>query len=174
MTYSRISQSAAAYQVTEYPNYISRALHKKATFYKCCLSFSELAHTIESCEYQYQTAMGNPFGGMKAFRNDPTSRGKVLGEIAAAHSVIGSMAKKISLNVVDKAVEFAHDDIKAYPLDVYNAFNLQAMKKQNLFRIITDDSDYASVPGIEIHTANRTLISDAKQQGKLITFGTSL
>jgi hypothetical protein len=42
------------------------------------------------------------------------------------------------------------------------------MRQECINKIITDDGDYVTVPGIEVFTANRGAINVATNQGKLI------
>lgn len=43
------------------------------------------------------------------------------------------------------------------------------MKQESVNKIITDDGDYVTVPGIQVFTANPGAIAAATNQGKLIT-----
>ncbi len=45
---------------------------------------------------------------------------------------------------------------------------LEAMQREGLTQVITDDSDFATVAGITVFTANNNVIQQAQQQGKLI------
>jgi hypothetical protein len=38
-----------------------------------------------------------------------------------------------------------------------------------VLQLITDDGDFATVPGIQVFTANRNVINAARSQGKLQT-----
>jgi hypothetical protein len=42
------------------------------------------------------------------------------------------------------------------------------MKNHGVVQVITDDGDFATVPGIQVFTANRNVISAARSQGKLL------
>jgi hypothetical protein len=42
------------------------------------------------------------------------------------------------------------------------------MKAHGIEQVITDDSDYATVPGIRVFTANSNVIKAARNQGKLL------
>jgi hypothetical protein len=45
---------------------------------------------------------------------------------------------------------------------------LEAMKKEGITQIITDDGDFVTVPGITVFTANDNVIRAAKNKNKLI------
>lgn len=46
---------------------------------------------------------------------------------------------------------------------------LEAMARAGIDKIITDDGDYVTVPGIKVFTANQNAIASARSQRKLIT-----
>jgi hypothetical protein len=43
------------------------------------------------------------------------------------------------------------------------------MKNNGIVQIITDDGDFATVAGIQVFTANRTILNAARSHGKLQT-----
>jgi len=46
---------------------------------------------------------------------------------------------------------------------------LEAMNSEGVVQMITDDSDFSTVPGIQVFTANRNvMIAIAQNQGKLL------
>ena len=53
-------------------------------------------------------------------------------------------------------------------LDGYDLLILEAMNKVGVKKIITDDGDYLTVPGIQVFTANNNFINTARNQGKLL------
>jgi len=53
-------------------------------------------------------------------------------------------------------------------VDGYDVYLLQSMLASGLVQIITDDGDFATVAGVRVFTANRSVIKAAKEQGKLI------
>lgn len=53
-------------------------------------------------------------------------------------------------------------------LDGYDLFLLEAARAAGISKVITDDGDFCSVPGIEMFTKNQRVITSAQTQGKLI------
>jgi hypothetical protein len=43
------------------------------------------------------------------------------------------------------------------------------MAQAGTVKVITDDGDYVTVPGIQVFTANYNVITAARNQGKLLT-----
>jgi hypothetical protein len=56
-------------------------------------------------------------------------------------------------------------------LDGYDLLILEAISKSDpdQIRVITDDSDYVTVPGIQVFTRNQSSIAAARNSGRLIT-----
>jgi len=53
-------------------------------------------------------------------------------------------------------------------VDGYDLFILESMKSHGVVQIITDDGDFATVPGIQVFTANRNVIRAARAQERLV------
>jgi hypothetical protein len=58
--------------------------------------------------------------------------------------------------------------LRAQPLDSYDGLLLQAMSNHSVRYIVSDDGDFAYVPGIRLFTGNTPIISSASAQGKLL------
>ena len=54
-------------------------------------------------------------------------------------------------------------------IDWWDPVFLEAMSKEKLIQIVTDDGDFATVSGIRVFTANKNVITAAQIQGKLVT-----
>ena len=54
-------------------------------------------------------------------------------------------------------------------VDGYDLFILKIMENEGITKVITDDSDYVTVPNIQVFTANPTVLNEASSQDKLIT-----
>ena len=54
-------------------------------------------------------------------------------------------------------------------LDGYDLLFVETMQANQIDAIITDDSDFTTVNGIIVFTANETALTNTKQQGRLIT-----
>ena len=59
--------------------------------------------------------------------------------------------------------------IKTQKVDGYDLFILELMFRHNILQIITDDGDFATIPGIKVFTSNRRVINAAQQQEKILT-----
>jgi hypothetical protein len=42
------------------------------------------------------------------------------------------------------------------------------MRTRGVIQLITDDGDFATIPGIQVFTANRNVVTAARAQGKLL------
>ncbi|MCK5269564.1 MAG: PIN domain-containing protein [Sedimentisphaerales bacterium] len=173
MTYTNIEygdRSPQYYQTHDYPDYIGKVLAAEAFLHKCSLSFSELAHIIEKVEREiYQQSQGQQIGTKTYRHNYPALRNDVLEEIEGAWGAVKSMASPLEISVCKSLTDTAVNELRTKQVDAYDLFILEAMKRAGVTQIITDDGDFATVSDIKIFTANRNVISLAKQQGKLIT-----
>jgi hypothetical protein len=52
-------------------------------------------------------------------------------------------------------------------LDGYDLYSLNAYLAESGLKILTDDSDFAVVPGVHVFTANQHVINAARSAGKL-------
>jgi predicted nucleic acid-binding protein len=176
LSYSRAQQGAnqpLAYQLRDYPRYINQATITKSSLYYCGLSFAELAHRIEVKEHEiFQTGQANPVK-LKEFRHNfiLTERPKVIQEIISVWQQVEQFGKSLdfSINTVNLAntLQRLTTDPKENRLDGYDLFFLETMFSNNITNIITDDSDFLTVNGITVFTANYNAIQTAKAQGKL-------
>jgi len=159
-------------QGIDYPSYLKRALAAGAKLHKCTLSFSEIAHSIERHEWEiFQALPGNSSLKLKDYRhNYPTERQNVIAEITNTWVIADSMTQgaSIAVNVDNTALATAMSQIATLELDGYDLFMLEAVRSAGMPQIITDDSDFGQVPGIQVFTANGLLLPAANAQGKLI------
>lgn len=176
LTYTRASLSDPPpkyYQINEYPKYINKVLLSKGKLVRCSLCLSELIHRIESTEYQIFERT-NINTKIKEFRyNYQIERQNVIQEIKASWAQVKSMSKPISFKIDQKVENKAMTRLDSQFIDGYDFFILEAIGQTKIRKIITDDGDYTSVPGIQVFTANRNVISCASTQGKLITRGST-
>jgi hypothetical protein len=171
MTYTKTSPWAIN-RTKEYPAFVQKALKVNSKLYRCGLSFSELASIIEKSEYDIfnkcTTATAQP--NMKEFRhNFHTERSAVVAEVQAAWVQVKNMAMPMNTVVDDLLVDNAVLRFDRHPLGGYDVFYVEEMLKTRIVQIITDDGDFATVPGISVFTTNRNVISAAKTQGKLVS-----
>ncbi|MBL1265868.1 PIN domain-containing protein [Methylomicrobium sp. RS1] len=170
--YSRASQTPCApqsYQLTHYPSYIQRTIKVKASLYCCALNFSELAHNIEKAEREIYADIANKTINSKEFRHCyPNQRRKI---VAAIKDIWEDVLSVSSMLDIDLNASFINSALSLFPsveVDGYDLFMAETALQQSIAQIITDDGDYASVPGITIFTANEQVIQKAQASGKLL------
>jgi len=138
-------------------------------FYRCALSFSELAYRIEKTEWEI---FKKAFGSIKPkeFRhNHPEERLNVVSEVKAAWGQVKTMASPLDVTINDAIANAALSRFENELVDGYDLFFLEAMSNEKVVQIITDDGDFSTVSGIRVFTANTNVITSAQNQGKLIT-----
>ncbi|MEH1870167.1 hypothetical protein [Nostoc sp.] len=164
-TYTNASISSLAYQITEYPSYVAKAIFANSLLLYCGLSGAELAHNIEQTERQIFSSTLRP----KEYRhNFPAERAKVVAEVTAAWNQVISIAVCTEILINEATTNIAFTRFQTQILDGYDLLILEAMDKAGVKQIITDDGDYATVPGIKVFTANSGAIAAATTQGKLL------
>jgi len=178
MTYTRASQSVrppAQYQSTHYPSYANAALIAGAKLLQSVLSLAELTHLIEKAEFEVY-AKANPATFRdpnrfdKNFRHSfAAERSQVVAEIQAAWGQVTSLADPLTAEIDAPTATAALMRLQTEKIDGYDLFILESMKKNNVVNVITDDGDFTTVPGIQVFTANKNVISAAKNQHKLLT-----
>jgi len=178
MTYSRASQSARPpiqYQSTDYPNFTNAALTVGSQIFQSGLTLAELTHLIEKAEFEIY-AQANPaiFPDPKKFNKDfrhsyPAERAQVVSEVQAAWAQVICLSESLPIAIDVSTVSAALSRFQTEQVDGYDLFILESMKNHGVVQVITDDGDYASVPGIQVFTANRSVLSAARRQGKLVT-----
>jgi hypothetical protein len=167
LTYSQASYGMQSWRlplISIYPGYVNNALAAGARLFYCGLSLAELAHLIEKTEHQIFDAALNP----KEFRhNYPQTRKNVVAEVQSAWGQVKSLAKSLTFRIDQKTSDAALVKFQQVPVDGYDLFLLEAMFKQKMLCIITDDGDFATVAGIQVFTANKNVLTAASSQGKL-------
>jgi len=171
LTYTRASQASQPpmrYQTKDYPAYIAKALSAKSALRSCGLSFAELAHRIEKTEREiYIRATGN--AGKKEFRHNYTSeRANVVAEVQAAWGQVKTMTQAVAIQIDEIVTDAALARFSTQPLDGYDLFILEAVANAGMVKVITDDGDYVTVPGIQVFTANQNVITASQAHGKLL------
>ncbi len=168
MTYSKASRTALPYQISYYPAYIGKALTSKSQLCQCGLSLEELSHRIEKTEYDIFARTQSTLRPKEYRHNYPAERLNVVTEIQAAWGQVKSMAKTVDVTIDTASTERALTRMASEPLDGYDLFILEAISQAGIINVITDDGDYATIPGIQLFTANNNVIESARNQGKLI------
>jgi len=172
LTYSQASVTARSSQVHAYPEYFKRIRSVSSQLFRCDLSLAELAHIIENTEYDIYCDVHkkNPKTyPKKEFRHSSVAgRLDVTQEIESALMQVRQFSSSIPLTIDDVAVTTFLTNLKANKLDGYDLFYLDILRKNRLL-ILTDDGDFATVPGITVFTANLAVIDAARDSGKLTT-----
>lgn len=167
---SRADEPPQLYQTGFYPPYIQKARAVKAQLYRCELSFAELAHRIESTELEIFAKMnGLDKEKRKEFRhNYPEDRGKVTSEISIAWGQVKSMAVPLRTTIDEVTVDAALTRCCTQCLDGYDSLVVENLVKGSCVNVISDDGDFATVPGLTVFTANRNVIECATRAGKIV------
>lgn len=171
--YSRASltqNGPLTHQLTDYPAYLGTAISAKSTLHCYGLTFAELAHNIEKAEREiYEAQTANPIS-TKAFRHDyQNQRRKVVTQITDTWADVLSVSTMLDLNMAPTFMQSALSLFPSVGLDGYDLFMAEATLKAGVAQIVTDDGDYATVPGLTVFTANRKVIQLAAATGKLVT-----
>jgi len=170
----------APYQKACYPPYIKLAKQAGIALHRCALTLSELAHLIEKTERElyentHQTLKPQNYRNKngwlkpKEYRhNYPSERASVTAEVKAAWGAVQTMASPVDLHVDDHLTAAALSRFQNQPLDGYDLFVVEAISKAGIVQVLTDDGDFCTVPGIQVFTANRDVISAATSQSRLL------
>ncbi|MBN2337941.1 MAG: PIN domain-containing protein [Acidobacteria bacterium] len=172
LTYSRASQSArppAYYQTSNYPNYTNTALGAGARIFQSGLSLAELTHLIEKAEREIYEATNGQIGTKEYRHNLPAERAQVFAEVQAACGLVTTLAEPLTVTIDSPTATSALNRLQSERVDGYDLFILESMRSHGVVQVITDDGDFATVPGIQVFTANRNVIQAARAQGRLIT-----
>lgn len=170
LTYSRASQSArppAYYQTSSYPNYTNAALGAGARIFQSGLSLAELIHLIEKAEREIYEAANGQIGTKEYRHNLPAERAQVFSEVQAACGLVVTLAEPLTVTIDSPTATAALNRLQTEKVDGYDLFILESMRSHGVVQVITDDGDFATVPGIQVFTANRRVIHAAQAQRKL-------
>jgi predicted nucleic acid-binding protein len=166
LTYTQASISPPPYQINDYPAYLTKIISAQGLLLYCGLSLAELAHNIEKAEREIFSTTLKP----KEYRhNKPTERANVVAEVIVAWGQVTSIAVSTDVTIDETTTNASLTRFQTQLLDGYDLLILEAMDKAGIVQVITDDGDYVTVPGIKVFTANRNVITAARNQGKLIT-----
>lgn len=172
VAYPRCSQSGQPprpYQITDYPAYVKQVLGAGARLLRCGLSLAELSHLIEKTERHIYSKSSPGVLRPKEYRHNLSrERATVVAEVEAAWAAVRSLAEPMNTVVDHVATESALSRFKSERVDGYDLFILEAMAREGVAQVITDDGDFATVPGIRVFTSNANVVKAAKAQGKLV------
>lgn len=168
MTYSSASTEAKPYQTKYYPNYLNKALDVGARICRCGLSLAELASLIERTQWQIYCDYVQTIPSKEYRHNLADERERVASEVQAAWGQVKSMAEPVDVEINDLTTNAALTRFQNQPVGGYDMFFLETMAQENVLQVITDDGDFATIPDIQVFTANRNVLNTARAQN-LIT-----
>ncbi len=171
-TYTNASAShpSAPTKISLYSTYLNSALSNGATLTYSGLVLAELTHIIEKTEYEIYI-QSHGFVKPKEYRhNFPGERMKVVLEVQSAWSQVKALAAPVNLTVDDATTDAALNRFQTQAVDGYDLLIIEAISRAGAgqVKIITDDMDYAVVPGIQVFTSNNYVIQAATIQNKLV------
>ena len=157
-------------QISDYPGYLKNALGASARIFHSGLTLAELSHIIEKTERDiYARSRGSIVKPKEYRHNFPMERTRVVSEVKAAWAQISSLAEPLAFTINKPTAAAALNRLQTEKVDGYDLFILESMRRHAVVQVITDDGDFATVPGIQIFTANRNVIQAARVQERLIT-----
>ncbi|WP_164928719.1 hypothetical protein [Gloeobacter violaceus] len=166
---SLIRKPPQQYQTSTYPAYVQAASTAGSLLTWCGLSLAELAHIIEKTEHEIWNSRNAPIKPKEFRHNRPQERiNQVVPEVETAWAIVQNIAAPIDTLVDDSTTTAALCRFKSQAVDGYDLFLLEAMTKAGIKKVLTDDGDFATVPGIQVFTCNANVISAATAQGRLI------
>lgn len=162
------------YQKRIYPRYISNMYKVKSNILRCELNLVELSNVLEKELYNIfltENALTSDIVSLKDFRyNYPDERNNFVAELCMSWDSIKDISKSFDV-LIDESVSksIIKETLNSY-LDGYDLVYLDLIRKNNQKpNILTDDRDFATVPGITVFTANSKVIDAAKKKNLLIT-----
>jgi predicted nucleic acid-binding protein len=177
LTYSRSNQTSRPPQndqITKYPNYINAAIKAKSQLLWSALSVAELTTLIERSEYDIFCKKGKRDPSKFSIKNyrhgHPKERAnKVIAEIETSWNQVEVVGHCLESLVNQSTVTQVISDLRIQSIDGYDSLIIRAMNTAKIDKIITDDFDFVTVPGITVFTANKKSLLAARSQNKLLT-----
>jgi predicted nucleic acid-binding protein len=168
LTYTRASIGPnPPYQVKHYSSYIQKCRAKNCRLLFCGLTLAELSHAIEKAEREIYNRANCVTIPTKEFRhNFPAERTNVISEVRSAWIQVKALGELLQVLIDQGETTDAEARYVGNPIDGYDLFMHGAMKKAGVSQILTDDGDFATVPGLHVFTSNQNVITSAQKQGK--------
>jgi hypothetical protein len=168
-----IASDRSVQTIRAYTAYLKQARVNGATLAYSGLILAELAHVIERTEREiFAKRTRQKWVKSKDYRhNYLAERANVVAEVESAWDQIERFAVPVELTVNDEVTRAALARFKTQAIDGYDLLLIEAISRAGAgqIRVITDDMDYAVVPGIQVFTNNNSVIQQATAQGKLLT-----
>jgi len=154
-----------------YANYFSNALVNEAMLCYSEILLPELAHIIEKNECNiFNRRNGKDFLVKDFRRNHPRERIPIASIVKLAWDQVKRDAQPLELKLYESPIsDRAINRFATQMVGGYDLFILEIMEIEGITKIITDDSDYVTVPNIQVFTANKKVLKEARLQGKLLT-----
>ncbi|HCM6912316.1 PIN domain-containing protein [Klebsiella aerogenes] len=167
MTYSKGIPANRQY-LNAYNSFINLSLTNNSTLFHSGLSLAELAHIIEGTERKIHEGILRKSIQTKEFRHDYSKeRSAAMKEVETSWLQVKSLAQQVELNICNETTDSCLSNMQTNTLDGYDLMIHECMKNHQITNIITDDGDYTSVPGINVFTCNKNVISAARSQKKI-------
>jgi len=157
-------------QISYYHNYLDSTSSASAKIFYSGLTLAELSHVIEKTEREiYERDIDGNIKPKEFRHNLADQRRRVVSEVRVAWAQVTSLAESLAVTIDSPTTTAALKRLQTEKVDGYDLFILETMQDHGVVQIITDDGDFATVPGIQVFTANRNVIQAARAQGKLLT-----
>ncbi|MEN6341347.1 MAG: hypothetical protein ABFC89_02190, partial [Methanospirillum sp.] len=106
----------------------------------------------------------------KEFRHGyPLERQMVVGAVQAAWADVIRVSDPITCAIDPTMTRAALTRFATQPLDGYDLFFIESLLQSKVTtNVLTEDGDFATVPGITVYTANDRVIQAAASAGTLI------
>jgi predicted nucleic acid-binding protein len=155
-----------------YSKYVMACRAAIATLYWSPLSYSELAHVIETIEMDIHNSTAPPgkqCKSIKQFRTGTVERATVVAEMQIAWNQVSSLGTALPTPTDETALTKAIALFEGCPLDGYDIFYVNAMRNAGIDAIVTDDVDFIYVPGLHVFTANEKALQLAAMFRKKVS-----
>jgi hypothetical protein len=173
-----LGEGPLLYQIQQYPRYVQRALERKSRLFVHRMGLMELARRIETAELQILYAVKTPGVievpadiRIKDLRTSypeeyRTCQARVLTYLAAVRKT----CQAIPATLLDEHTFWTHweagwQQSVADSADIAQAVDALAA---DISAVISDDSDWVSIAGIRLYTANQVSIQAARLAGRLL------
>lgn len=141
-------------KINNYSRFIEKVVEDGGSLFTSSLCLSELANVIERKALEQYNDNHKTSLNIKLFRKIEQERKQILDDINTAWRSITDIATIIEHSISKETGYHIINEIKAAPLDAYDAIFLQLIKNKKLTNIITDDNDFQNVSDdIDIYTA---------------------
>ncbi|MEN6519225.1 MAG: hypothetical protein ABFC38_13805 [Methanospirillum sp.] len=161
------------YQKQFYPAFLGQAFASGCRLYHSGLELAELVHLIENSEREAYNTLWNKQFETKDFRHSvPQMRKRLFAEVKTVWDQVELRSESIDFAIEPTMTRAVLNRYAADPLDGYDLFFIEPLLQSGSSipaRVLTDDGDFAAVPGIVVYTANRSVVDQARIAGRLIT-----